>query len=118
VWLAAIFDDHDRQTLPGAWAASASSITAALDLSDGLRARFTVSAPDVATTASIRELTIAGLLDLATRLDDYGVQHRLRERAGVGIVGGVVAAEVILDERELRAIRSKIGEHIQGRGPY
>jgi hypothetical protein len=118
VWLAAILDEHDRQTLPGAWAASASSITASLDLSDGLRARFTISAPDVGTTASIRELTIAGLLDLAARLDAYGVEHRLRERAGVGIIAGVVAAEIVLDERELRDIRSKIAERIRGRGPY
>lgn len=117
LWLAAILDDGDRQTLPGAWAQSAQSITAALDLSDGLRAVFSVSAPDVAATATVRELTIAGLLDLAARLDEYGVEHRLRERARVGIVDGVVGAELVLDEQELRSIRSNIGEHIRGRGP-
>lgn len=117
LWLAARLDDADRRALPGSWASGTESITAAVDLSAGLRAVFSLSAPDVATTASVRELVLAGFADLADRLDEYGVEHGLRERARVGIVEGVVAAELELDERELRAIRSKIGERVRGRGP-
>ncbi|KIG17376.1 hypothetical protein DB30_03295 [Enhygromyxa salina] len=117
VWLAAHLDDDDRRTLPGAWADEATSITAALDLSEGLRATFSVSAASVTALANLRELTIAGLLDLANRLDEYGVEHRLRERARLGIIDGVVGAEIVLDEAELRSIRAKIGERVVGRGP-
>jgi hypothetical protein len=41
----------------------------------------------------------------------------VRDRARVGIVGGVVAAELLLDEGELRAIEARIGERVLGRGP-
>jgi hypothetical protein len=117
LWLAAQLDDADRQTLPGNWAASTESITAAMDLSEGLRAVFSLSAPDVATTAALRELILVGLANLSDRLDEYGVEHRVRERGRVGIVAGIVAAELLLDEGELRAIQAKIGERVLGRGP-
>lgn len=117
VWLAANLDDADRRALPWPWAASVTTLTAAVDLSEGLHAVVSLAAPDVATTASLRELVLAGFADLADRLDDYGVEHRLREHARVGIVEGVVAAALSLDERELRSIRTHIGERIRGRGP-
>ena len=117
LWLAAQLDDVDRQTLPGSWATMTESITAALDLSDGLRAVFSLSGPDVATTAALRELVLVGWANLADRLDEYGVEHRMREHARVGIVQDVVAAELVLDEKELRAIEKRIGERIVGRGP-
>jgi hypothetical protein len=117
LWLAAQLDDADRQTLPGNWVSNTESITAAIDLSDGLRAVFSLSAPDVAATATLRELVLVGFASLADRLDEYGVEHRLRERGRVGIVAGVVAAELLLDEGELRAIETKIGERVLGRGP-
>lgn len=117
VWLAARLDEDDRRALPGAWSAHTHSITAALDLSAGLRALVSLSAPDVATTASLRELVLASFADLADLLDEYGVEHRLRDTARVGIVEGVVAAQLIFDERELRSVRAKIGERIRGRGP-
>ncbi|PRQ05656.1 hypothetical protein [Enhygromyxa salina] len=117
LWLAAQLDDHDRQTLPFPWAQEASSITAAIDLAKGLHATFTISAPNVAATANIRELTIAGLLDLDARLDEYGVEHQLRERARVGIVDGVVGAELTLNQAELHSIRTNIAEKLHGRGP-
>ncbi|PRQ04140.1 hypothetical protein ENSA5_10500 [Enhygromyxa salina] len=116
LWLAALLDDADRRALPGAWASNTQSLTAAVDLSEGLRAVVSLSAPDVATTATIRELVLATFAELADRLDSYGVEHQLRERARVGIVAGVVAAEIFIDERELRSIRAKIGQRIQGRG--
>jgi hypothetical protein len=117
LWLAARLDDDDREALPGAWAGHTRSLTAALDLSEGLRAVVSLSAPDVAATASLREIVLAGFADLADRLDEYGVEHRLRDTARVGIVDGVVAAEIVLAERELRSIRAKIGERVRGRGP-
>jgi hypothetical protein len=117
LWLAAQLDDEDRRTLPGEWVANTESITAALDLSDGLRAVFSLSAPDVAAVAVLRELILLGLATLADRLDEYGVKHRVRERGRVGIVAGVVAVELLLDEGELRAIEAKIGERVLGRGP-
>jgi hypothetical protein len=116
-WLAAQLDDADRKTLPGNWVANTESITAAIDLSKGLRAVFSLSAPDVATIAVLRELVLVGLSNLSDRLDEYGVEHRVRDRARVGIVGGVVAAELLLDEGELRAIEARIGERVLGRGP-
>lgn len=117
LWLAAQLDDADRRTLPGEWVSNTESITAALDLSDGLRAVFSLSAPDVATTAVLRELVLVGLANLADRLDEYGVEHRVRERGRVGVVAGVVAVELLLDEGELRAIESNIGDRVLGRGP-
>lgn len=117
LWLAAQLDDADRRTLPGDWVSNTESITAAMDLSEGLRAVFSLSAPDVATTAVLRELVLVGLSNLADRLDEYGVEHRVRERGRVGIVAGVVAAELLLDEGELRAIEARIGERVLGRGP-
>jgi hypothetical protein len=117
LWLAAQLDDADRQTLPGNWVSNTQSVTAAIDLTKGLRAVFSLSAPDVATTASLRELVLVGFANLADRLDEYGVEHRVRERGRVGIVEGVVAAELLLDEGELRAIEAKIGDRVLGRGP-
>lgn len=117
LWLAALLDDADRRALPGDWVSNTESITAAIDLSKGLRAVFSLSAPDVATTAVLRELVLVGLVNLADRLDEYGVEHRLRERGRVGLVAGVVAAELLLDEGELRTIEAKIGERVLGRGP-
>jgi hypothetical protein len=117
LWLAAQLDDVDRRTLPGEWVAHTESITAAVDLSNGLRAVFSLSGPDVAATAVLRELVLVGLVNLSDRLDEYGVAHRLRERGRVGVVAGVVATELLLDEGELRAIEARIGERVLGRGP-
>lgn len=117
LWLAAQLDDEDRKTLPGSWGSITESVTAAVDLSDGLRAVFSLSAADLGTTATLRELVLVGWANLADMLDEYGVEHRMRERARVGIVDGVVAAELVLDEGELRAIQQRVGERIVGRGP-
>lgn len=117
VWLAATLDDDDRRALAGGWSREAESLTVAVDLSSGLRAVVSISAATVTALAGTRDRLLADFAVLAARLDEYGVEHRLRERARVGIVAGVVAAEVELDEAELRAIRTKIGERIEGRGP-
>ena len=117
LWLAAELDDSDRRTLPGAWARQTTSLTAAVDLSTGLRGVFSLAAPDVATTANLRDLVLVGFAELAERLDALGVQHRVRERAGVGIVEGVIGVEIVLDEAELAEIRAKVGEQVEGRGP-
>lgn len=117
MWLAAILDDGDRAALPGAWVPLTTSLTAAIDLSTGLRGIFSLSAVDVATTANLRELVLVGLVELSERLDALGVEHRIRETAGVGIVDGVVAAELVLDAGELADIRKKVGEQVEGRGP-
>lgn len=117
LWLAAALAEADRQVLPFGWAAIAESVTAAIDLSDGLKAVFSLSGADVATTASLRELVLVGWANLADRLDEYGVNHHVREQARVGIVQNVVAAELTLAEGELRAIEKRIGERIVGRGP-
>jgi hypothetical protein len=115
-WLTAKLDDDDRRALPGSWAAEVQSLTAAIDLSDGLRAGFSLTSASTSGLASTRDRMFAGFADLADRLDDYGVEHDLRARARVGIIDGVVAATLELDNRELRAIRTRIGEHIAGRG--
>jgi hypothetical protein len=117
LWLAAKLSQDDRAALASAWSREAEALTVSVDLSNGLRAVVSLAAGSVAALASTREHVLAGFAELAARLDDYGVEHRLRERARVGIVAGVVAAELELDERELAAIRTKIGERIRGRGP-
>lgn len=117
LWLAAQLSDHDRKLLPGAWSREAESLTVAIDLSQGLRAVVSLAASSAVALASTRDQLLAGFAELAARLDEYGVQHRLRERARVGIVAGVVAGELELDERELASIRTNIGERIRGRGP-
>ena len=117
LWLAAELDADDRAALPGRWSSEARFVSATLDFGEGLDALFTLAAPDLAGTAALRELVLAGVLDLAQQLDDYGVEHQLRDRARLGIVDGVVATRIILDERELRSIRERIGEQVVGRGP-
>lgn len=117
LWLAAELADGDRAALPGAWASMAQSLTASIDLSQGMSAVFSLSGADVASTVTMRELVLLSFTELAERLDSFGVPHRIRERAAVGIVDGVVAAALELDERELLAIRRQIGEQIRGRGP-
>jgi len=117
LWLAARLDDEDRKTLAAGWSREAQSLTVAADLKSGLRAVVSISAGTATALAGTRDRLLASFANLAARLDDYGVEHRLRERARVGIVAGVVAAEVELDEGELRAIRAKIGERVVGRGP-
>ncbi|MFO7567160.1 MAG: hypothetical protein R6X02_31230 [Enhygromyxa sp.] len=117
LWLAARLEEHDRQALASGWSREVESLTVALDLSKGLRAVVSLSAATVTALAGTRERLLASFASLAARLDEYGVEHRLRERARVGIVAGVVAAELELDEGELRAIRTRIGEQVVGRGP-
>src|SRR5690606_27235658 len=117
LWLAARLDDRARQALPGGWSREVESLTLAADLSSGLRAVVSLSAATVTALANTRERLLASFASLAGRLDEYGVEHRPRARARVGILSGVVAAEVELDEAELRAIRTRIGEQIVGRGP-
>ena len=117
LWLAARLDDDDRGALPGAWAAQTQSLTAAVSFDDGLFGVFSLSAADVAATANLRDLALASFADLAARLDEFGVEHGLRERARVGIVNGVVAAQVEFDERELVDLRDHVGARIVGRGP-
>ena len=117
LWLAAILDEHDGQTLPGGWNDEAESLTVAMDFSDGLKAVASVSATKAEALASIRDLLLASLVELADRLDEFGVEHRLGEHARIGMIDGAVVVRVELDEGELRAIRRRIGEHIQGRGP-
>jgi hypothetical protein len=117
LWLAAKIEDRDRKALPTAWIREAESLTLSVDLSSGLRAVVSLSAATATALAGTRDRLLASFANLAGRLDEYGVEHRLRERARVGIIAGVVAAEVELDEAELRAIRGRIGEQIIGRGP-
>lgn len=117
LWLAAKLSAGDRAALGSAWSREAESLTVAIDLSKGLRVVASIAAGSVTALASTREHVLGALAQLAVRLDEYGVEHRLRERARVGIVAGVVAAELELDERELAAIRTNIGERIEGRGP-
>ncbi len=117
LWLAAKLGPDDRGALPGNWARDAESLTVAAHLAGGLRSVVTVSATTAAALALTRDRLLAGLAELAARLDDYGVAHRLRERARVGIVTKVVVAELELDETELRSIQARIGEQIRGRGP-
>lgn len=117
LWLAARLDERDRKALAASWSREVESLTVAVDLSSGLRAVVSLSAATVGALASTRDRLLASFASLAARLDEYGVQHRLLERARVGIVSGVVAAVVELDEAELRSIRTRIGEHIVGRGP-
>lgn len=117
LWLAAKLSAEDRAALGGAWSRAAEAVTLAADFSTGMRAIVHLAADGVAALASTREHLLASFAALAVRLDEYGVEHRLRERARVGVVGSVVAGELELDERELAAIRSKVGEHIRGRGP-
>ncbi len=116
-WLAAKLSDADRAALPGVWGREAESLTVAVDLSAGLRSVVSVSATTATALASTRDRLLAGLSGLAERLDEYGVKHRLREHARVGIVAGVVVTELELGEAELRSIRTHIGEQIHGRGP-
>ena len=117
LWLAARLDASARQALPGTWARDSDSLTAAIDLNAGLRALVSLTAPDVSTAAALREQVVADLLDLSRRLDDYGVSHKLRERARVGIREHTVAAELVFTASELRAIRERVGEGVIGRGP-
>jgi hypothetical protein len=117
LWLAARLSAHDREALAAGWSREAESLTVAVDCATGLRAVVSITTGTVAALASTRDHVLAGLADLARRLDEFGIEHRVRERARVGIVDGVVAAELELDEGELRAIRTRIGERIHGRGP-
>lgn len=117
LWLAATLSDDARKVLPGSWSREAESLTVAADFSAGLRAVVSLSSSTAAALASTRDRLLSSFASLAERLDEYGVEHRLRERARVGIIAGVVVAEVELDERELRSIRSEVGEKIHGRGP-
>lgn len=116
LWLAAKLSPDDREVLPGTWSREAESLTVAADLRDGLRSVITLSAATATALAGTRDRLLASFAALAERLDDHGVDHRLRERARVGIVAGVVAAEVELDEAELRSIRKQIAGKIRGRG--
>ncbi|MCA9697411.1 MAG: hypothetical protein KC431_07790 [Myxococcales bacterium] len=118
VWVAALLDLDDRRTLPGSWPRDATSLGASIDFSSGLAASLTFGAPDVATRVSLRERVIADVLTLGARLDEYGVEHELRERARVGIIDDHVALELELDAGELLQIREHIGERITGRGVF
>jgi hypothetical protein len=117
LWLATKLSADDRRALPGAWSREAESLTVAVNLSAGLRSVVSISASTATALAITRDQLLASFADVADRLDDYGVRHRLREHARVGIVEGVVVGEVELDEAELRSIRTRIGEQIHGRGP-
>jgi len=117
LWLAAVLSADDRRTLPGVWAREAESLTAAVSLADGVHAELSLGASKAEALANTRSRLLMSFAALSDRLDAHGVEHRLRERARVGIVDGVVAAQVELDEGELRAIRRQIGEHVSGRGP-
>jgi hypothetical protein len=131
LWLAARLDAAARATLPGVWAKDAEALTVAANFGDGsggaagLRVVVSLAASSVTALASTRDRLIASIVALAERLEDYGVDHQLRERARVGIVAvdtagdgaSLVVAELEFAEAELRQIRAKIGEHIRGRGP-
>jgi hypothetical protein len=117
LWLAAKLSAHDRETFGAGWSREAESLTVAVDLSNGLRAMVSLAAGTVTALASTRDHVLASLAELALRLDEFGIEHRVREQARVGIVGGVVVAELEFDEGELRSIRTNIGERIRGRGP-
>ncbi|NVB41126.1 hypothetical protein G6O69_25020 [Pseudenhygromyxa sp. WMMC2535] len=117
LWLAAALSSEDRRALPEAWSREATSVTLSANFDDGLLARMSFGAADIASLATLRELVIAGLIGLAERLDSYGIEHELRERARVGIVDGFVGAELSLDAGEIDDIRERVGERIIGRGP-
>jgi hypothetical protein len=132
LWLAARLDAEARAALPGVWAKDAEALTVAANFgrgssrAGGLRVVLSLAATTTTALASTRDRLIASIVALADRLDDYGVDHQLRERARVGIVAadveagagaGLVAAELEFAEAELRQIRAKVGEHIRGRGP-
>ncbi|GEM_PF-2307930 len=121
LWLVAALSDRDRRALPPSWtqswAVETTSLSLAVDFSSGLSALATFATADIATLASLRERVLGGLSGLAQRLDDFGIEHELREHARVGIVEQLVIAEVELDLAELAAIRAEVGERIQGRGP-
>lgn len=119
LWLAVQLSAEDRRALSASadWAREATSVAASVDFSKGLQARMSFAAGDIESLVSLRERVVAGLLGLAKRLDDWGVEHQMREHAAVGIVDEVVAAELSLTAAELRSIRKHVGERVRGRGP-
>lgn len=119
-WLAARLGEDERAALPWAWARETTALTVAIDLSDGLALLATFAAPDVAGLASLQQRVVNGILALGERLDEYGVDHQLRERARIGVVddgGQVVAARLDLQADELRSIQTNVTERLEGRGP-
>ncbi|MFV8756406.1 hypothetical protein ACNOYE_38145 [Nannocystaceae bacterium ST9] len=104
-WIAATLDAPS-------WAIEARSLVAAIELEregrPGLWARFALGAEDVAAAATLRDRTLALIARFADHLDALGVEHRLRERAGVGMREGSVSGELELDARELEQIHAKL----------
>lgn len=104
-WLAATLDRPH-------WAIEARSLVAAIDLERqgraGLWADFALTAEDLASTATLRDRMLGLIARFADHLDALGVEHRLRERARVGIVGGALVGEVELDIREIEQIHAQL----------
>ncbi len=105
-WLSAAFDR------PPAWAIEARSLVAAIDLEaqgrPGLSASFTMHADDLASTATLRDRMLGLFERIAEQLDGLGIEHRLRERARVGLVDGTLAGTIEFDADELRQIHAKL----------
>jgi hypothetical protein len=94
------------------WAVEARSLVAAVDLERkgraGLWIDFTMSAGDLAATATLRDRVLGLLVQFADRLDALGIEHRLRERMRVGLVDGVLLGELEFDLGELQRIHAQM----------
>lgn len=104
-WLAARLD-RPR------WAVEARSLQLALALArqgrPGLSLSFTMQADDIASAATLRDRVLGLLAGFADRLDALGIEHRVRERAGVAVAGSSITGELELDARELERIHAVI----------
>ncbi len=116
IWLASELDERARRDLPGDWAIGVQSLGASLRVDAGLELEASFEARDLDASVSLRQRLLGGLASLADRLDGYGVEHRLRERAGVALVDDAVVLRLELDARELVQVRERLDGAIQG-GP-
>lgn len=122
LWLASTLSAGDRDALAGSgpaagWARDTQQITASMRFDAGMQGSATFTAPDAEALVRLRERVVAAFLRAAERLDDYGIEHRLRDNTRLGIVEDFVAVEFEISARELAAIRERVAERVRGRGP-
>lgn len=105
VWLSARLDRPS-------WALEARTLALSLALEQqghaGVWASFVMQADDVASAATLRDRVLALIAGFATRLDALGIEHGLRDHAGVAVEGKQLLGRVELERVELERIVARL----------
>jgi hypothetical protein len=94
------------------WALEARTLALSLALEQqgraGVWASFVMAADDVASAATLRDRVLALIAGFATRLDALGIEHALREHAGVAVEGKQLLGRVEVERVELERIVARL----------